>query len=179
MAAQAHSPALQAELEKFKSSETKELSKDLNGLLVSIATTGKFSYNWNDVKPVVAFKIKEVLHALHNEKNDLYVNDQFEDVEERILAALESFKHAPFTLQRLCEILTKVRASYTSLRKYAAAVEKLLNVSSPDSSEPLTEGNAFTTASASPVPAAEVTKMDLSDQAPRQSMEVDDSATQS
>ena len=50
---------------------------------------------------------------------------------KRQLALLDEFPNAPFTLQRLCELLIAPRAMYaTSTRKLMNAVEKLLTVSS-------------------------------------------------
>ena len=57
--------------------------------------------------------------------------ENYADVLKRQLALLDEFPNAPFTLQRLCELLIAPRAMYaTSTRKLMNAVEKLLTVSS-------------------------------------------------
>mmetsp|Transcript_27527 Transcript_27527/g.70098 ORF Transcript_27527/g.70098 Transcript_27527/m.70098 type:complete len:89 (-) Transcript_27527:651-917(-) len=49
----------------------------------------------------------------------------------RLLSLLHEFPNAPFTAQRLCELLLDPHRIYaTSTRKVTSAIEKLLNVSS-------------------------------------------------
>ena len=50
---------------------------------------------------------------------------------QRLLSLLQEFPNAPFTVQRLCELLLDPHRIYTtSTRKMSSAVEKLLTVSS-------------------------------------------------
>lgn len=58
-------------------------------------------------------------------------SEGFDAVLARLLALLDEFSEAPFTAQRLCELLLHPRKIYsTSTRKLMNALEKLLTVSS-------------------------------------------------
>lgn len=41
-----------------------------------------------------------------------------------LLDRLDAFNSAPFTVQRICELLTEPRKQYTRIDKYMRAVEK-------------------------------------------------------
>jgi serine/threonine-protein phosphatase 4 regulatory subunit 2 len=58
--------------------------------------------------------------------------DSFEEELEIILVYLQSFKAAPFTLQRVCELLLGPEKYYRSTKKLLFAVEKLVNIGDPE-----------------------------------------------
>jgi len=59
--------------------------------------------------------------------------DEDNDVEkrsQRFLVALESFDEAPFTVQRLCELILSPEKVYSTYFKYISALEKMVNITS-------------------------------------------------
>ena len=48
----------------------------------------------------------------------------FERMKRALLERLDSFNSAPFTVQRICELLTEPRKQYTRIDKFMRAVEK-------------------------------------------------------
>ncbi len=75
--------------------------------------------------------ISQVCSEYHAAVQDL--PEPYDDVLKRLLALLMDFPNAPFTVQRLCELLVDPHRIYaSSTRKLTSALEKLLTVSSRD-----------------------------------------------
>eukprot|EP01063_Lacrimia_lanifica_P008312 TRINITY_DN1537_c0_g1_i1.p2 TRINITY_DN1537_c0_g1~~TRINITY_DN1537_c0_g1_i1.p2 ORF type:complete len:227 (+),score=76.39 TRINITY_DN1537_c0_g1_i1:69-749(+) len=84
--------------------ETKALNDDVLAVVTFLGATGCNCYAWETVRPVLQARLEFVLEsgpAVADEKKDEYVQDK-----EVALNALAQFEAAPFTLQRLCEVLT-------------------------------------------------------------------------
>ena len=76
-----------------------------------------------------AAKLEAVCAEYYAAKKDL--NEPYDEMLKRLLALLNEFPNAPFTVQRLCELLLDPHRIYaTSTRKVTSALEKLLTVSS-------------------------------------------------
>nr|GMC85960.1 serine/threonine-protein phosphatase 4 regulatory subunit 2 [Ipomoea batatas]GMC88538.1 serine/threonine-protein phosphatase 4 regulatory subunit 2 [Ipomoea batatas] len=105
-------------------------------LLEAIAATGKFWHDWDKLKSILSFHLKQVLEDYPEAKmtNELQISslgEPFPDLAKRLDDALISFVDGPpFTLQRLCEILLDARNIYSKLSKLALALEKNLLVTS-------------------------------------------------
>ena len=90
------------------------------GRLAHLLSRGR-RFDWESLKQVCA--------EYYSAQKDL--NEPYEDLLQRLLSLLQEFPHAPFTVQRLCELLLDPHRIYTtSTRKMSSAVEKLLTVSS-------------------------------------------------
>ncbi|XP_010243596.1 PREDICTED: serine/threonine-protein phosphatase 4 regulatory subunit 2 isoform X4 [Nelumbo nucifera] len=81
--------------------------EEVRSILEVIAATGKFWHDWDVLKNLLSFQLKQVWGAL-----------------------LSFVEGPPFTLQRLCEILLAARSIYPNLSKLALALEKNLLVTS-------------------------------------------------
>ena len=109
--------------------ETKKWTADLDGVLGEVSKSGKSQFEWAQLKQVVAVKLQAVCAEYHSAVQDL--PEPYDAVLERLLSLLDDFPNAPFTVQRLCELLLDPHRIYTtSTRKVCSALEKLLTVSS-------------------------------------------------
>lgn len=122
----AHAEALEA----FNSD--KVITPPLRELLQEMATTGQSSIDWDHLKEIIAAQILAVCTEYYEVTKDLEsTGETYDSVLKRIFTLLKDFPNAPFTTQRLCELLLDPhRIYYTSTRKLMHAVEKLLTVSS-------------------------------------------------
>ncbi|KAJ8753627.1 hypothetical protein K2173_025618 [Erythroxylum novogranatense] len=109
---------------------------DCGRILEIIASTGKFWHDWEKLKGVLSFQLKQVLSEYPEanmavEDQNASLGETFFDLMKRLDEALNSFDEGPpFTLQRLCEILLGARSIYPNLSKLALALEKNLLVTS-------------------------------------------------
>ncbi|CDP04945.1 unnamed protein product [Coffea canephora] len=105
-------------------------------ILEVIAATGKFWHEWDKLKGMLSFYLKQVLSQypeakLSSEQQISSMGETFLELVKRLDDALQSFVEGPpFTLQRVCEILLAARTIYPNLSKLALALEKNLLVTS-------------------------------------------------
>lgn len=86
-------------------------------------------FDWESLKAVIGAKVEQVCAEYYSSNKDL--NEPYEELLKRLLSLLQEFPHAPFTVQRLCELILDPHRIYvTSTRKVTSAIEKLLTVSS-------------------------------------------------
>lgn len=105
-------------------------------ILEVISSTGKFWHDWDKLKSLLSFQLKQVLSEypeakMASEQQTSLLGETYQDLVKRLDEALLSFVEGPpFTLQRLCEILLSARSIYPNLSKLALALEKNLLVTS-------------------------------------------------
>ncbi|CAK0788007.1 hypothetical protein CVIRNUC_011229 [Coccomyxa viridis] len=138
----------EGQLREFAESERSErrLTPPLRGVLVEIATTNIIRYPWPMLRPLVEHLLGEVVHDFDSTSQvevgptlPLAGGETAEELQARLLQLLDGFDtEAPFTMQRLAEVLLEPRKQYTRLEKLALALEKLLLVTStvPQTSAP-------------------------------------------
>ncbi|XP_068667304.1 uncharacterized protein [Aristolochia californica] len=111
--------------------------EEIRSILEVIAATGKFWHDWNILKAVLSYRLKQVWgeYPESQKKPDIgpqpssLSGETYPELVKRLDEALLCFEEGPpFTLQRLCEILLTPKAIYTSLSKVALALEKNLLV---------------------------------------------------
>lgn len=104
----------------------------MRGILQVIASTGKFWHDWEKLKSVLSFQLKQVLSEYPEAKMTTKEQEEtYQDLVKKLDEALHNFEEGPpFTLQRLCEILLAARHIYPNLSKLALALEKNLLVTS-------------------------------------------------
>lgn len=129
-------------LHEFKnmSNGEKFLSQDLEDMLSYIAKTGRVLFPWNSLKPVFLFKLDKVMREFFESSpsrnassSEPTVTADFEVMRQRLLDCLDSFTSAPFTIQRLCELMVEPRKNYSNSEKFMRGVEKnVLVVSTVD-----------------------------------------------
>lgn len=115
-----------------------------------MAATGKYWHDWDKLKGMLSFHLKQVLSdypesKLTIEQQQSSLGESLPELVKRLDDALNSFAEGPpFTLQRLCEILLDARNIYSKLSKLVLALEKNLLVTSTltISSNPHTIENA-------------------------------------
>ncbi|XP_065854094.1 uncharacterized protein [Euphorbia lathyris] len=111
--------------------------EEITSILEVIASTGKFWHDWNKLKSMISFHLKQVLSDYPEakmstrEEQSISLGETYTELVKRLDEALQRFHEGPpFTLQRLCEILLGARSIYPNLSKLALALEKNLLVTS-------------------------------------------------
>ncbi|ONK54926.1 uncharacterized protein A4U43_UnF9670 [Asparagus officinalis] len=113
--------------------------EEIRSIMQVIAATGKFWHDWDILKSLLSFRLKQVLAEYPEaqlvsddgpQQSSLF-GETYQELVRRLDEALLSFiEGPPFTLQRLCEILLSPKDTYRSLSKLALALEKNLLVTS-------------------------------------------------
>ncbi|KAL8551235.1 hypothetical protein ACS0TY_000356 [Phlomoides rotata] len=110
--------------------------EEVRSTLETSAATGKFWQNWEKLKGILSYQLKQVLSEYPEAKmaSELQVSslgETFQELVKRLDDALQIFDEGPpFTLQRICEILLSARSIYPKLSKLCLALEKNLLVTS-------------------------------------------------
>ncbi|XP_072038900.1 uncharacterized protein [Amphiura filiformis] len=122
-------------LNDFQRKQGKEIPEELEKLLCQIAQTGEPLFSWNKLKPLVICKLENVIQDYVETNPDETMeilpnveNVEFKDMRERLLQAINAFTNAPFTIQRLCELLTEPRRYYQRSDKFMRGIEKNVQV---------------------------------------------------
>mmetsp|Transcript_46525 Transcript_46525/g.131535 ORF Transcript_46525/g.131535 Transcript_46525/m.131535 type:complete len:193 (-) Transcript_46525:298-876(-) len=114
------------------------ISEELEGIIHDIARTGATNgYQWEALRWLLAKKLESVLAEFWRDAPDLQVQEgeSFEHVavEPLTLSLLDARREgAPFTVQRLCELLAEPRPSYKSTRKYVYALQRAIVVTTTE-----------------------------------------------
>ncbi|KAK0570968.1 hypothetical protein LWI29_009232 [Acer saccharum] len=110
--------------------------EEIRSVLEVIASTGKFWHDWDKLKSMISFQLKQVLSEypeanMPTEQQNASLGETYPELLKRLDEALLCFVEGPpFTLQRLCEILLAAQSIYPNLSKLALALEKNLLVTS-------------------------------------------------
>ncbi|XP_015952816.1 uncharacterized protein LOC107477337 [Arachis duranensis] len=110
--------------------------EEVRKVLEVIASTGKFWHDWDKLKTMLSFQLKQVLAEypeakMTGEQQYASLGESYSEVVNKLDDALTCFiEGPPFTLQRLCEILLDAKGIYPHLLKLALALEKNLLVTS-------------------------------------------------
>ncbi|XP_038119998.1 serine/threonine-protein phosphatase 4 regulatory subunit 2 isoform X1 [Culex quinquefasciatus] len=119
-------------LERFTKLKQKEIPRELDDYLGFVARTGDTVYRWAIVKHLFREKLVHVITDFHDNTPSIADLPQcpnvdpfnYERMKRILLDRLDAFNSAPFTVQRICELLTEPRKQYTRIDKYMRAVEK-------------------------------------------------------
>ncbi|NXP24232.1 PP4R2 phosphatase, partial [Scytalopus superciliaris] len=115
----------------FEKRGKKEVCPILDQFLCHVAKTGETMVQWSQFKGYFIFKLEKVMDDFRTSApeprgppnpNVEYI--PFEEMKERILKIVTGFNGIPFTIQRLCELLTDPRRNYTGTDKFLRGVEK-------------------------------------------------------
>ncbi|XP_051280632.1 serine/threonine-protein phosphatase 4 regulatory subunit 2-A isoform X2 [Dicentrarchus labrax] len=125
---------IDALLEAFQDFEKKgkqETCPALEQFLCHVAKTGQPMIPWSQFKAYFVFKLEKVMDDFqastpeqrgpHNPNVD-YV--PFEEMKMRILKIVDGYNGIPFTIQRLCELLTDPKRNYSGTDKFLMGLEK-------------------------------------------------------
>jgi len=124
------------ELNQFeKDPSTSSLSKILEEYLVFVAKTGNTVFPWPKIKPVVRAKLDAIIGDFNTAMPEEQVPKmpnvdtfKFGEMKQRIFEQLESYSGIPFTMQRLCELLTQPKRHYKRVDKFMRGLEKVMLV---------------------------------------------------
>lgn len=114
-------------------------SEEIRSIMEVISATGKFWHDWDMLKSLLSFQLKQVLAEYpeaqvvsgDGPQPSSLSGETYPELVKRLDEALLNFiEGPPFTLQRLCEILLTPKSIYRSLSKLALALEKNLLVTS-------------------------------------------------
>jgi len=115
-------------LEEFvKCTDATSIPANLAVILDHIALSGVTCYPWEGIRALLMFAMQRNVRLFHSQAQDMDVKVVDERL-DRIGAALSSTHEAPFTLQRLCEIILNPSKYYSKTGKLFNAIEKLVRV---------------------------------------------------
>ncbi|KAF3697139.1 Serine/threonine-protein phosphatase 4 regulatory subunit 2 [Channa argus] len=127
--------ALLEAFQDFEKKGKKETFPLLEQFLCHVAKTGQPTIPWSQFKTYFVFKLEKVMDDFHastpeqrgpHNPNVEYV--PFEEMKKRILKIVDGYSGIPFTIQRLCELLTDPKRNYTGIEKFLRGLEKNIMV---------------------------------------------------
>ncbi|KAG9353309.1 hypothetical protein JZ751_017886 [Albula glossodonta] len=130
-------------LKDFEKKGKKEVCPVLDQFLCHVAKTGETMIQWSQFKTYFLFKLEKVMDDFRasapEQRGPANPNVEcipFEEMKERILKIVNGYNGIPFTIQRLCELLTEPRRNYTGTDKFLRGVEKVSPVPTLPPSDP-------------------------------------------
>ncbi|XP_061591439.1 serine/threonine-protein phosphatase 4 regulatory subunit 2-A-like [Cololabis saira] len=118
-------------LQDFEKTGKKETCPELEQFLCHVAKTGQPMIPWSQFKTYFMFKLEKVMddfHASTPEQRGLHnpnvENIPFDEMKKRILKIVDGYNGIPFTIQRLCELLTDPKRNYAGTDKFLRGLEK-------------------------------------------------------
>nr|CAH0111169.1 unnamed protein product [Daphnia galeata] len=123
------------ELNDYDKQKTPEIPQNLEEYINHLAKTGETLFPWLKIRGVLRHKLELVIanfkEVCPTENLPPCPNVEpfnFEIVKDKILQQFDSFTCAPFTIQRLCELLCAPRKHYKRTDKFMRGIEKNLLV---------------------------------------------------
>ncbi|CAK1543172.1 unnamed protein product [Leptosia nina] len=118
-------------LEEFSKRKPKTIPQELNDYLVYVARTGDPVYQWSLVKCLFKEKLINVITDFHESTPSVDIPPcpnvdpfNYDIMKNSLIERLDTFTSAPFTVQRICELLTCPRKQYNRVDKFMRAIEK-------------------------------------------------------
>lgn len=110
-------------LERYDKFKPKDIPGELEEYLMHVAKTGDTVFSWSKVRSLFIQKLSRVMEEFYESTQNIempqYPNvDPFnyDVLRESLVGHLYGFPSAPFTIQRLCELLTEPRRTYNRIR---------------------------------------------------------------
>jgi len=133
---------LAGEDEKQKEQPPKEFTKSADPLVDEffeyIAVTGRPYLSWDLMRQPFIWKLKAtindmLLHEAEEQaddilKEELINRESLKSAREFVIEKAEHFTGTPFTIQRLCELLTTPNRHYHTTEKFLRALERNINI---------------------------------------------------
>ncbi|XP_023946991.2 serine/threonine-protein phosphatase 4 regulatory subunit 2 [Bicyclus anynana] len=118
-------------LEEFSKRKPKTIPQELNDYLAYVARTGDPVYQWSIVKSLFKEKLLNVITDFYETNPGIEIPPypnvdpfNYDIMKNSLIEKLDSFNSAPFTVQRICELLTFPRKQYNRIDKFMRAIEK-------------------------------------------------------
>lgn len=138
------------EIEEFNrtsSSQDDKIPQNLENFIEYVSRTGTYIFPWNLVKKLFLKKLTNIINSLQScmslSTSDLNTSsssshlgsqnisndgNNIQLIKDRIIERMKSFTSAPFTIQRICELLLKPNNHYNKIDKYLRGLEKCIMV---------------------------------------------------
>ncbi|XP_061652200.1 serine/threonine-protein phosphatase 4 regulatory subunit 2-B-like isoform X1 [Phyllopteryx taeniolatus] len=134
--------ALLEAFQDFEKKVKRDTSPVLEQFLCHVAKTGEATLDvtkylispripWSQFKSYFMFKLENVIDDFHSSTpeqrgahNPNVEHVPFEEMKQRIFKIVDSYNGIPFTIQRLCELLTDPKRNYTGTDKFLRGIEK-------------------------------------------------------
>jgi len=123
------------ELNNFEKKKPTEIPSILEDYLILIGKSGDIIFSWAKLKPLFKYKLDRVIKQFNEDypaKNLPFSPNvdkfNYDDMRAKLLNAVEEFSGAPFTIQRLCELVMCPNKHYKRVDKFMRALEKDLLV---------------------------------------------------
>ncbi|GLV31240.1 Protein phosphatase 4 regulatory subunit 2-related protein [Carabus blaptoides fortunei] len=118
-------------LDEFSKLKPKDIPRELEEYLCFVAKTGDPVYQWPLIKCLFREKLVSVITEFYEACPSVEIPPcpnvdafNYDAMKSFILEKLDTFAAAPFTVQRICELLTSPRKEYNRIDKYMRALEK-------------------------------------------------------
>nr|CAG4644244.1 EOG090X0BWU [Lepidurus arcticus] len=128
-------------LKYYETQKPAEIPKTLEDFLFHVAKTGDTVFPWSKIKYLLRQKLDTVMISFHAScpTEDLPPCPNvdpfnYQTMRDKLLEQFDYFNNAPFSIQRLCELLTTPKRHYKRTDKFMRGLEKNLLVVS--TSEP-------------------------------------------
>uniref|UniRef100_A0A069DU56 Putative serine/threonine-protein phosphatase 4 regulatory subunit 2 n=1 Tax=Panstrongylus megistus TaxID=65343 RepID=A0A069DU56_9HEMI len=118
-------------LEEFSKLKPKDIPRELDDYLGYVAKTGDPVFKWSIIKCLFREKLLNVITDFYESTLTIELPPcpnvdtfNYERMKANLLERLDSFHGAPFTVQRISELLTNPRKEYNRADKFMRAIEK-------------------------------------------------------
>lgn len=118
-------------LDDFAKRKPKVIPRELEEYLAQVARTGDPVYQWPLVRCLFKEKLLNVITEFHETSPGLDIPPcpnvdpfNYDAMKNGLLERLDTFSAAPYTVQRICELLTAPRKQYNRIDKFMRAIEK-------------------------------------------------------
>lgn len=127
-------------LEDFGQKPSENVPQILEDYLRQVAKTGVTIFPWPKLQPLFEQSLDNAMREFHKRvpmeqlpSSPNVESVTFDTMRERLMAAVKTFTGAPFTIQRLCELVTSPGKHYKRTDKFLRGIEKnVLVVSTVD-----------------------------------------------
>ncbi|KAL1138534.1 hypothetical protein AAG570_008597 [Ranatra chinensis] len=118
-------------LEEFSKMKPKDIPRELDDYLSYVAKTGDPVFKWSITKCLFREKLLKVITDFYESTLTIDLPPcpnvdpfNYERMKTSLLEKLDTFHGAPFTVQRISELLTNPRKEYNRADKFMRAIEK-------------------------------------------------------
>ncbi|VDH95795.1 serine/threonine-protein phosphatase 4 regulatory subunit 2 [Mytilus galloprovincialis] len=132
---QANIMTLIGSMRQFEKKPCTEIPPLLDQYLHQVAKTGKTLFPWHQLKKLFVSKVDLVMTQFkETSPTDLLQTTpniepvKYDEMRKRILSLMDEFQGAPFTVQRLCELINEPKRHYKRCDKFLRGIEKNVSV---------------------------------------------------
>lgn len=138
------------EIEEFNrnsGSDDDQIPQNLENFIEFVSKTGTYIFPWNIVRKLFLRKLNSIINNLQacmslstsdlnaSSSSGIVINqntandaNSIQLIKDRIIERMKSFSNAPFTIQRICELLLKPNNHYNRVDKFLRGLEKCIMV---------------------------------------------------